>query len=379
MEEKIAGRSIKSPGFIDLGNVLATELSGSQLHSLLLGVFKRRVHDMQPSALVAQNAVTRPCDLDGRLLNAVERLAYDAAANFESIELSPLSPLGAVSVLAKLDLGNVLSTIRAFECASDPTIGMALECAKRRKDQSRRLVMDRLCTNQRVVRFPVPDKPGFTAHFKLFSLVSAGRDGGSFTFESLSLREHIDSYLSLLMSLSVPLKSQSQLTSVFGFEKIVVEISHTSLVEHLCKKFEVDRDEIRANVRARDASSTAKIMEQYKISWPADTTDPVQDLLDCELPAHLLTQLKIILQEVTKPLAKKFPQVVFRFNLHRLTGLGYYQGPCFHLKAQNAIGETYMLADGGSVDWTRTLLSDQKERLMTSAIGTEMLCRMFRC
>ena len=37
-----------------------------------------------------------------------------------------------------------------------------------------------------------------------------------------------------------------------------------------------------------------------------------------------------------------------------------------------------MLADGGFVDWTQTFLADRKERLMTSAIGTELLCRMFR-
>ncbi|MDQ5937177.1 MAG: hypothetical protein QG574_4536, partial [Cyanobacteriota bacterium erpe_2018_sw_21hr_WHONDRS-SW48-000092_B_bin.40] len=36
------------------------------------------------------------------------------------------------------------------------------------------------------------------------------------------------------------------------------------------------------------------------------------------------------------------------------------------------------LADGGFVDWTQLLLGDTKERLMTSAIGTELICRLFQ-
>jgi hypothetical protein len=66
------------------------------------------------------------------------------------------------------------------------------------------------------------------------------------------------------------------------------------------------------------------------------------------------------------------------FNLRRLTGLGYYEGPCFHIKAKNERGEAFAIADGGFVNWTRRLLGDGKERLMTSAIGSELICRMFR-
>lgn len=64
--------------------------------------------------------------------------------------------------------------------------------------------------------------------------------------------------------------------------------------------------------------------------------------------------------------------------MHRLTGLGYYDGPCFHLKMKNDRGQTFMLADGGMIDWTKQLLCDKKERLLTSAIGSELICRMFR-
>jgi len=45
---------------------------------------------------------------------------------------------------------------------------------------------------------------------------------------------------------------------------------------------------------------------------------------------------------------------------------------------KNHAGESFMLADGGFVDWTQILLGDTKERLMTSAIGTELICRLFQ-
>jgi hypothetical protein len=64
--------------------------------------------------------------------------------------------------------------------------------------------------------------------------------------------------------------------------------------------------------------------------------------------------------------------------MHRLTGLGYYQGPCFHVRVKNESEQSFMLADGGFVSWTQLLLADSKERLMTSAIGTEMMCRVFQ-
>ena len=111
-----------------------------------------------------------------------------------------------------------------------------------------------------MVRFPLPKTPGFTAHFKLFSLVSAGRDAGSFSFEVASLREHIGFYLSFLSNLQ---------KSDFAFADIEVEISDTRAVSHLCSIYNVDRDEIRANVGARDSSSASKLLEKIWLVPPA--------------------------------------------------------------------------------------------------------------
>src|ERR1700733_9259867 len=218
MNEQIDERIGQIAGIKDLVQVLSEKLSGSDLHSLLLSVLKRRIDRNARGELAQSTSVTQSCDLDGRLLNKVESISYEVASDFEVLELSPLAPLGAVAVLTGLDQANVLSTVRAFECASDPTIGMALECARRRKNPADRKAITRLCTNQRVVRFPLPQNPAYTSHFKLFSLVSAGRDAGSFSFEVAALKEHIECYLSLIGGLP---------TARSAFAEITVELSDT--------------------------------------------------------------------------------------------------------------------------------------------------------
>lgn len=370
MSEQIAKRIEKELGIDNLAQVLAEKLSGSDLHSLLLSVLKLKIERMETARLIDLSPVTNVCNLDARLFNKIESIAYETASIFESIELSPLGPLGAVSLLTGLDQSNVLSTIRAFECASDPTIGLALECARRRKNIKDKKQTTRLSTTQRVVRFPLPKNPAFTSHFKLFCLVSAGRDLGSFAFETAALAEHIDFYLSFLNHLSA---------HGFSFNDIEVELSDTRVISHLCSIYKIDQDEIRKTVRANNSESATKILEKYPDIWPQYVTKPQEELAQYNLPKHLLMQLDLIEETVCSQLQEKHNNVKFHFNLHRLTGLGYYHGgPCFHIKMKNNSGDSFAVSDGGMVTWTQTLLANNKERLATSAIGIELLCRMFR-
>jgi hypothetical protein len=369
LSDQIIHRIGKELGVNNLVETLADDLSGADLHSVLLAVLKRRIGRLAPNELVSSGTVTKPCGLDARLLNEIEAATYAVASEFEALELSPVAPLGSMAVLTGLDQSNVLSALRSFECASDPTVGLALECAKRRKDPKTRNEAVRLCTNQRVLRFPLPTNPAYTAHFKLFSMVSAGRDVGSFAFESNALGEHIGFYLRFLAKLT---------TMDFSFEDISVEIADTRVISHLCGHFQIDRDAIKAKVRARDSASSEKLLAEYSTTWPRSPDIPSIDLAECGVPKPLLIQLDFLRESAIEPLRQGHPAVKFSFNMHRLTGLSYYNGPCFHIKLKNMQGETSMLADGGFVDWTQQLLSDSKERLMTSAIGTELLCRMFR-
>lgn len=162
-----------------------------------------------------------------------------------------------------------------------------------------------------------------------------------------------------------------------SYSEPVVELSDTRIVGLLCEKSGITKESIRIRVRARDGDSSEKLLKEHKASWPAHIQNPEKDLQSFNLPGHLLVQLGLLNTELLDALRAKHPQVKFKFNLHRLTGLGYYQGPCFHLKLKNKAGKKFMLADGGFVNWTQQLLNDKKERLLTSAIGIELMARQF--
>ena len=66
-----------------------------------------------------------------------------------------------------------------------------------------------------------------------------------------------------------------------------------------------------------------------------------------------------------------------RIDRERESGRGYYLDLCFRICAMAPSGRWLELVDGGSVDWTQKLLSNSKERLVISGIGSERVCTEF--
>ena len=62
----------------------------------------------------------------------------------------------------------------------------------------------------------------------------------------------------------------------------------------------------------------------------------------------------------------------------RTVGRAYYRTLCFWIYGAIGAAEPAQLADGGCVDWTQRLLSDAKERLVISGIGSDRVCGMRR-
>ena len=59
-------------------------------------------------------------------------------------------------------------------------------------------------------------------------------------------------------------------------------------------------------------------------------------------------------------------------------GKNYYRKLRFMINLTNRQNQSYDLIDGGFTDWTSALLKNNKERLMTSGIGTELMLKAFR-
>jgi len=78
---------------------------------------------------------------------------------------------------------------------------------------------------------------------------------------------------------------------------------------------------------------------------------------------------------VLAPLREQFDRVEFCFDQTRTTGRGYYDTVCFKIHEISS-DPPVELADGGAVDWTQKLLSNAKERLFISGIGSERVCAL---
>jgi hypothetical protein len=182
---------------------LSRSLSGAQLQSLLMEVMRARAAARTPAEILRQYATDRfvqPASIDPRLSLAIDAELFEAAAAFEPIELSPVTPLGSCSCLALTDQNRSLAALRSSEVVSDPTNVLALECARRLRSRSRADV--HLATSQRVLRAqPVPKLPGYAPHFRLFVLASGGLERDSHAFTVATVVGHVRVMLDALTRL----------------------------------------------------------------------------------------------------------------------------------------------------------------------------------
>jgi hypothetical protein len=179
---------------------LAERLPASALWSLLLDVLGRRAAQRTPSELLQQwerDNFTAPSSIDQRTLHALDGHVLAAADAFEAVELSPIAPLGVCSVIGLGSQNRIISALRGTEVVADPTNVLALEIARRiRRDPTRTV---RLATTHRCVRAqPFPKKPEFTQHFRLFCLVTGGREQQNHAFVIDTLTEHITTHVAVL-------------------------------------------------------------------------------------------------------------------------------------------------------------------------------------
>jgi len=364
MPSKIASRIVAETGIPRLFEALSEDLPLSDLQSLLLEVYQARTAALDVPDLLAraERGLMAPSKVDARLLNLFDQVAFEVAGRFEAIELSPVGPLGLNRVLGAIDQNNVLTTIRNAEVLGDATMAMALECWRRRRESSRGVdtPVVRLCSSQRMIRLQPFDVPGFVPHFRLFSLVSAGRDTGSNAFEIEHMGEHIRFFLELFQALN---------KRGFRFDDPLVEISDPAITMSLLESQGVTQDELRQTIRAHRPGGSERFLTERGVSLPHAIEDPAREL------AEVADRSQIHRLELLK---NHLAGIRLRFNFSRLEGLAYYNGPCLRISPAAPDGNRYAIVDGGFTGWTARLLQNKKERLLTTGIGTEFACSRYR-
>ena len=205
MKDEILARIERELGMPGAAERLGARIQQADLHSLLLEVFRRRAAERTPAQVLADfgaNRFVRPSTADPRALARFDAAAFAALPpEFEALELSPVCPLGTSSVLATVHQDKALTSIRSVEVLSDATNVLALECAARRK---RSPAPVHLAASHRHLRTSLFSDPLSFAHFRLFVLVSAGRDARGASFHEAALDAHLRFYAQLLSRLHGP-------------------------------------------------------------------------------------------------------------------------------------------------------------------------------
>lgn len=179
---------------------LARGMPASEVWSLLLSAMRERAEHRTPGALAQQwdnDRFVQLSYIDQRTLLDLDTHLLAAAHEFEAVELSPLAPLGTSSSVALTTQNRVVSTVRGTEVVSDPTNVLALESARRLREDQTRIV--RFCTSHRCVRAQeIPKLPGFAAHFRMFCMTTAGHEQKDQVFVTDALTHHIRTHLQAL-------------------------------------------------------------------------------------------------------------------------------------------------------------------------------------
>ncbi len=191
---------------------LADGLSGADLTTLLLEVFRRRAEQLSPAQVMRRYRTDRfvaAAAVDFAALRRAEDALLGALpAGFDRLVLAPVLPLAAHWATGGVDPRNVIATIRGSEVAADPTNGLALESAARRGQLLARSPRSpepvRLAASQRVTRAQAVSGPVSFAHFQLLGVVTAGRDTGGRSFERQHLAEHLRVAADALATLGLP-------------------------------------------------------------------------------------------------------------------------------------------------------------------------------
>jgi hypothetical protein len=288
-------------------------LSGTALTTLLLEVLRRQALRLGPADVMrrygSDRFVAPSATSFAALRRAEDGLLAALPAGFEVLTLAPVLPLGAHSAVGTVDPRNVVATVRGSEVAADPTNGLALEAAARRRAllraDPRSAAAVRLAAIQRVTRAQRFSGPVSFAHFGLLGLVSAGRDAGGHAFELASIVEHLLSGVAGLGRL--------------GAARVRLELTRL--------------DDAMPDV----ATAVVAALADARGAGVADGV--VAEVADAP---------------------------------ERSSGRGYYTGLCFKVQADFGAGELE-IGDGGFVDWTAKLLGSRKERLLISGYGIDRI------
>lgn len=364
-----------------LDEVLAA-LPGNDLTTLLLHAHRERAR--RKSFREVRDAhdrmdVTRASAVDARLLHAFDGAFFAAAEGFDALALGPVSPLGTAAC-AGIDPIHALATLRFAELAADPTAGLALEAARRRRGEGGDARAQahagplHLCASQRVTRMqPFEKKLGFAPHFQLAAMASyqrSPRPAEDDATERALLVEHIRRWGRMTEQLA------AAGFSVAGLRVVVADVR---LTRAALAAAGADPAQLARQAAAHRPGSSEQALANAAITLPRAV--PAAELAGVvaalALPPRAQELAQALVDELAAPLAESSPQIGVAFDLARIQALSYYVGPCLQLHVRRGDGFELPIGDGGAQGWLGELLDDRRQRMVTTGMGAEVLIKLY--
>lgn len=342
----------------------------NKFNSTILDIFYKRAKYVSPSNLLKnyenKHSLFEPSKIDPRIYNEINNIFFDSvSADFECIELSPINPFGLNSSLTETNQNNVLSCARNSEVISDSSIAMALECAYR----IRNLKIDKinLASSTRLLRmqnYANGKKSHWSQHFRACSLISSFRNKDNNMFLSLVLQ--INNWLNALENLKENL----------DIDKINVNLCYIPLVKEIYQTHGIDFRKVLSN----SVNPNFNVFSEYAINLPNNIVDENINLISTT-EKYLLTienTYSFFYNKIIKKLKDTHNNVNYSLQLNRKSGLNYYDDICYEIEVLFKSGKSLVLVDGGITDWIGKILSDSKEKCITSGMGLEYLGKVYK-
>lgn len=350
-------------------NLLVND-DANKFNSTMLDIYSDRAINIAPSTILKnyQNKykIYGTSLVDPRIYNHISNVFFDSVSDdFECIELSPVNPFGLNSVLTNTNQNNVLSASRNSEVISDSSIAMALECAYRIKN----LKIDNinLASSTRLLRtqnYGSGKKSHWNQHFRACSLVSSFRNISNNMMDTLLIQ--IDNWMKVIKNLQ----------ELVGISKINLNICYIPLVREIYSSYMVDLEDVLKN----SVNPDFDVFKKYGICLPdmidKNKIDEMNFSNDCNL--SIKNAYDFFEKNIMQKLKLKYPNINCCLQINRKSGLNYYDNLCYEIEVIFENEKKLVLVDGGVTNWIGDILSDKKEKCVTSGMGLEYLGKVYR-
>lgn len=308
---------LRQSGVPDLVEILADRLSATDLDAVLFETHRRRAKRTSPIDLLTRyqgdpHVAPSPSTVGSGVSLDALALTFAAPA-FETLELSPICPVGAIAALTSVDPAAAWGAAGRSEVVSDCRTVLALEAALRRSaeayegDDNSRV---RLATSHRELHVPFSAPLKTSSHRRVFALCTAGTSRPErFEFGATALVEQL------------------------GIQLRVLEHAH------------------EAGLQIGLVSVT----------------------LFHETSRNLGGVLR---SDVVEPLHAAFPEVRVVTTAERRVGRGFYAPVGFAVTIEDHAEVEHQVALGGLTDWGAQLLDRPTEGMLVSMMATEEIARI---